>query len=84
MNFDYSSVTKEIPYILIYFPRQLFFFGSWSAASIQGRKLFKGGNCCFFDLEKIQIVAKNFVVLVNKLNFCCRNYSRELFKRGNY
>jgi len=26
------------------------FFGSWSAAIIQGRKLFKGGNYCFITI----------------------------------
>ena len=26
---------------------RIFFFESWSAATIQGRKLFKGGNYCF-------------------------------------
>ena len=43
---------KQIPPILsTVFPRivsaKLFFFGSWSAETIQGRKLFKGGNYCF-------------------------------------
>jgi hypothetical protein len=29
-------------------PRQLYFFVSWGAATIQRRKLFKGGNYLFF------------------------------------
>ena len=40
---------EYLPYFLIQLPRQLFFFGTCSAASIQGRKLYKGGNYCFLN-----------------------------------
>jgi hypothetical protein len=44
-------------------PWQIFFFGSWSAASIQGRKIFKGGNYCFLNLisitHKVKSISKN-------------------------
>ena len=41
--------------------RQLFFFESLGATSIQGRQLFKGGNYCFIDFWKF-----------HNMN-CCRN-----------
>ena len=47
VEFIFQINQLHIPYFREQFPRKLFFFGSWSAASIQGRKLFKGGNYCF-------------------------------------
>jgi hypothetical protein len=42
-------------------PWQIFFFGSWSAASIQGRKIFKGGNYCFLNLISITHKVKKYL-----------------------
>ena len=55
------ELTIHIPYFLIQLPRQLFFFGSWSAAIIQGRKLFKGGNYCFMtNFDTLTLLRKDF------------------------
>ena len=68
------KIIHQVPYFLIQLPRQLFFLGSWSAASIQGRKLF------FFEFRncsKFKQLPQYLKILLIKLNFCCGNYSRE-------
>ena len=48
-----SAETKyiKLPYFREQFPRKLFFFGSWSAATIQGRKLLF--SCCFVSIHNL-------------------------------
>ena len=49
---------------------------SWSATSIQGRQLLKGGNYYFLNLEIVANLntwlLQCFNFLLNKLNFCCK------------
>ena len=46
----------------MYLPRQLFFFGSLSEETIQGRKLFKGGKYCFM------VIFETLTLLINYFN----------------
>ena len=62
-----KDLKSKIPYFREQFPRKLFFFESFSAESIQGRKVFKGGNYCFFSLF---VCIRKFPALNNGRKYC--------------
>ena len=53
INFYYQliliTLIFDVPYFREQFPRKLFFFGTRSEETIQGRKVFKGGNYSFLE-----------------------------------
>ena len=42
-----GKVSNYLSKLNTVFPRKLFFFETYGATTIQGRKVFKGGNYCF-------------------------------------